>query len=140
MVPWAVAQSFSFAVLDREHVAAAHGLGLAGIEHAGAGDQRITDGRTQVVDLVFRGDYAEAGQGATAGIGQRVVGQVADRAAMDEAVLLQVVAAHRQGQFGATGLEGGEFRAEQDAEGLLGQDALSELQQVGVWCPFPDKL
>jgi hypothetical protein len=131
MVPWAVAQSFSTPSFTRENIAATHGLRFSGVEHTGPRDQGFTLGGSQVVDLVFRGDHAQARQRAAAGIGQGVVGQVADGAAVDEAVLLQVVAAHGQPQFGPTGFEGGQLRTEQKAEGLCGQDAPAERKQIG---------
>jgi len=50
---------------------------------------------------------------------------------MDETELLFEFVADRQAQIGPTRLEGSEFRAEQLAEGLLGQDAAAHGQKFG---------
>jgi hypothetical protein len=46
-------------------------------------------------------------------------------------MLLPVLGAQHQGQFGAAGFEGGQFRAEQDTERLLGKYAAPERQEIG---------
>lgn len=65
----------------------------------GARDQRFAPGGSQIVDLELGGHDACL-QCAAAREGERIVGRVADDAAMDEPVLLLQLGANRNPEFG----------------------------------------
>jgi len=101
------------------------------VQHAGAREQHVALRGAQVVDLVLGGDD-RIGQRAAAREGQRVVCQVAEHAAMGEAVLLLELGPQREAQFGERGAEGQDLGAQQHAEGLGLQHRACMRQLLGL--------
>jgi hypothetical protein len=131
IVPCAVAQSFSSVPVRAKTSQRQTACDLPAWMIWARAISVIADRRPQVVDLELRGDDPLSREGATAGIGQRVIGQIAEDATMDEAILLLEFMAHRQAEFGTPRLECGQFGTEHGAEGLFGEDAAAEGEKIG---------
>ena len=121
--------------INDKDVALAHRLVLAAAGNTSAGNQPCAFGRAQIIDLELK-CQAIAQHGA-AGICQSIVGQVADHAAMGEAMLLQVFRLELQGEFGLARFKSDELRPDEDAEWLRGQHLAAEGEQIGHrWSPI----
>ncbi len=102
----------------------------------GARNQALADCGPHVVDLEFGGDDGPV-QGRAAGIGQRIVGRVADHAAMHKTVLLEDVLRDRHLQLAATEGQGMQLGAYQHTERLQGQKRLPFLKEQGFIHALP---
>lgn len=116
--------------VDHEHMALAGRLIPSRINQLRARNQRADDGRAQVIDLVFPRDDARP-ERERARERERVVREIADDAAVDEAVLLSELVANRQAQRRLFAADMHELGAEQHAEGLRAQGAARMVHDVG---------
>jgi len=93
---------FFFAVFDHEDFALTDGLPLSNTFCVSPGNKKRSDRRFQIIDLEFRGERISTKRQPTSEC-DRVIRQITDHAAMDEAVLLLQMVNDWNAQFSASG-------------------------------------
>src|SRR6516225_7427263 len=99
------------------------------MNHRSPCDEELTHRGPHIVYLELRRDDALAQSTAT-GVGKSIVSGVAYDSPMYESVLLLQLSSDRNLQFSATPREAEQLGAEQNAEGLGGENALSPSEHV----------
>lgn len=114
----------SLTVAHHEHIAAANGLCSSARQHDGIGDELSGIRRgANVIDLEFGRDAIA--QRRPTGVGQRIVREIGEHAAVHEPVLLQMLRLQREAQAGTTVFVCLNSGAHQHAEGLSRENLAS---------------
>jgi hypothetical protein len=117
-------------LIQREDIAAADGLALAGVDDRGARDQCRAECRPKIVDLELGRDHGLPQHRPTRK-GEGVVSEITERRAVSETVLLHVLRPQRQADLRRACAKRLELGAEQAAEGLARQHLPAHGEEIG---------
>lgn len=120
---------FFHAIVDDENIASANSLICAASDDPGTGDKPRAFGGAQIVYLELQRQHFDAEDG-TSRESQGVIREIAEYAAMGEAILLQMLRLQIQRKFRMPFLECQKFRTQQGTERLRGKNLSSDFQHA----------